>query len=120
MISAQKYILLDSLETKPKEYTLKAKELYGIDKKITMYNIFSSSNVIILFTVLPQYEAKIYKTENTDYEKLANVIGATKVEKQKKQDIDWEKIDYNKIKDKIRKIWNIESGEGPVTHVNCN
>ncbi|KUG13995.1 hypothetical protein AMC91_01715 [Elizabethkingia miricola] len=109
MISAQKYILLDSLETKPKEYTLKTKELYGIDKKITIYNVFSSSNMIVLFTVLPQYEAKIYKTENTDYEKLANIIGTTKIEKQKKEDINWEKVDYDKIKDKVKEVWNIES-----------
>ena len=109
MISAQKYILLDSLETKPKEYTLRTNELYGIDKKITIYNVFSSSNMIVLFTVLPQYEAKIYKTENTDYEKLANIIGTTKIEKQKKEDINWEKVDYDKIKDKVKEVWNIES-----------
>ena len=61
MISAQKYILLDSLETKPKEYTLRTNELYGIDKKITIYNVFSNNNVIILFTVFPQYVDRIYK-----------------------------------------------------------
>ncbi len=108
-IFAQKYILLDSLKTKFKEYTLKTKELYGIDKKITIYNVFSSSNSIILFTVLPQYEAKIYKKENTDYEKLANIIGTTKIEKKKKEDVNWEKIDYDKIRDKVKEVWNIES-----------
>lgn len=107
-IFGQKYILLDSLKTRTKEYTLKTKKLYGIDKKITMYNVFSN-NIIILFTVLPQNEDKIYKTEVTDYNKLASIIGTVKVEKQKNQDIDWEKIEYDKIKDKIRGVWNIES-----------
>ncbi|HFK5583712.1 hypothetical protein [Elizabethkingia anophelis] len=108
-IYAQKYILLDNLKTKFKEYTLHTKELYGIDKKITMYNIFSSNKTIILFTVLPQYEDKTYKKESTDYERLAKTIGTTKLEKQKKLDIDWEKVDYDKIKDKVKEVWNIES-----------
>ncbi|MDX8572066.1 hypothetical protein OZ666_10275 [Elizabethkingia sp. HX QKY] len=109
MISAQKYILLDSLETKPKEYTLRTNELYGIDKKITIYNVFSNNNVIILFTVFPQYVDRIYKVEATDYEKLVKTIGTTKIEKQKKEDVNWEKVDYDKIKDKVKEVWNIES-----------
>jgi len=107
-IFAQKYILLDSLKTRMKEYTLKTKELYGIDKKITLYNVFNN-NVIILFTILPQSETKTYKKEATDYDKLAKTIGITRIEKQKELDIDWEKIDYNRVKDKIKEVWNIES-----------
>ncbi|KUY17770.1 hypothetical protein BAZ12_18080 [Elizabethkingia miricola] len=107
--SAQKYILLDGLQVKPKEYTLKTKDLYGIDKKISIYNIFISNNKILLFSVLPQYDAKTYRTEATDYEKLTKVISTTKVENYNDQETDWEKIDYDKIKDKIKEVWNIES-----------
>ncbi|WP_336667596.1 hypothetical protein [Elizabethkingia anophelis] len=108
-VSAQKYILLDNIKGKVKEYTLSTKELYGIDKKISMYNVFSNNNVIVLFTVLPQYEDITHKKEVTDYVGLAKTMGTTKIEKQKKEDINWEKIDYDRIRDKVKEVWNIES-----------
>lgn len=56
---SQKYIILDSLQNfKIKKYTLQTKEIYNIDKKIEMYNIFVSENNILLFSILPDLETE--------------------------------------------------------------
>lgn len=54
----QKYFLLDSLKTNfaVKEYTLKTKELYNINKEIKIYNVFISENTILLLSVLPNFQ----------------------------------------------------------------
>lgn len=56
---SQKYFLLDSLKANfsVKEFTLNTKEIYDIDKKIKIYNIFVSKNNILLLTVFPSLES---------------------------------------------------------------
>ncbi|KAF5276572.1 hypothetical protein FQR65_LT16279 [Abscondita terminalis] len=54
---------------------------------------------------------KIFKNSDKlrkDFRQKTNRL-QTKVEKQKKLDTDWEKVDYDKIKDKVKEVWNIES-----------
>lgn len=70
------FFLIDDLEKEYEEksrYTLNTKELYGMDKKIELYNFLIDDKVVILFSVLPV----LWKGE------------------------DWVKVDYNELKDKI-------------------
>ncbi len=46
-VFGQKYILLDSLKTKTKEYTLETKNLYNIDKQIEIYNVFIHEGILL-------------------------------------------------------------------------
>ncbi|OPC34943.1 hypothetical protein BAX99_06515 [Elizabethkingia miricola] len=55
------------------KYSLKTLDLYGIDKKIEVYNVNINSNGILLITLLPDL----------------------------KEDVNWIKIDYNLLKNKI-------------------
>ena len=58
---SQQYISLDSLNAKypVKPYTLNTKELYGIDKEVQVYNVFTSSDKILLISVLPDLEERV-------------------------------------------------------------
>ncbi|QQM26834.1 hypothetical protein [Elizabethkingia sp. M8] len=70
------FFLIDDLENvyeaKP-HYILNTKELYGMDKKIELYNFLIDDKVLILFSVLPV----LWNGEN------------------------WVKVNYNELKDKI-------------------
>lgn len=56
----QKYFLLDSLKENflVKEYTLKTKELYKVDREVKVYNVFLSKNNILLLSVLPNLDSQ--------------------------------------------------------------
>ncbi|MCT3703821.1 hypothetical protein HZQ89_15550 [Elizabethkingia anophelis] len=71
----EKFILVENIPKsyEVKKYILNTNELYGVDKKIEVYNIFTNTNSIILISTLPSL-----KGSNN-----------------------WEKIDINKIKNKI-------------------
>ncbi|WP_407488197.1 hypothetical protein [Elizabethkingia anophelis] len=102
----QKYLLLDSIKTKFKveEYTLSTKELYNIDKRIEVYNIFVDPKNILLMSVLPQLETQLSKTEYTDYDKLTKVLVTTT-----EKNVNWKKIDFNQIRNNILSIGDINA-----------
>ncbi|MDE5439242.1 hypothetical protein KRE40_15890 [Elizabethkingia meningoseptica] len=70
-----KYFLIDDLAEgyDLKSYTLNTKELYGIDKKIEIFNLLTKGNGIILVSALPN----LWENKN------------------------WIKIDYNLLKNKV-------------------
>lgn len=83
IIFSQEYIFLDNFrDYKMMEYTLETKNLYKIDKKINLYNIFVSKNNILLLSVLPELD------ENQNF--------AGENESQ-----NWTKLDYENIKSQI-------------------
>ncbi|WP_288789157.1 hypothetical protein [uncultured Elizabethkingia sp.] len=104
-IFPQKYLILDSIKTKFKvqEYTLNTKELYNIDKKIEVYNVFIDPKNILLLSILPKLEAQIPKTGSVDYNQLAQAMKKTTIEK----NINWKKIDFEQIKSNILSIGDI-------------
>ncbi len=60
ILFSQKYILLDSLKKYDiKAYTLDTKDIYNIDKKIDIYNVFITKDIILLFSVLPSLEKEL-------------------------------------------------------------
>ena len=106
----QKYILLDQLKEsyQVNEYTFKTKQLYGIDKKITAYNVFVAPNNIILLSILPLYKnEKIIPLTSVEYDKSTNVL-STKTKENGNYE-NWEKIDFEKIKDNIISPSSIEN-----------
>ncbi|WP_337085257.1 hypothetical protein [Elizabethkingia anophelis] len=104
-IFPQKYLLLDSIKSKFKveEYTLNTKELYNIDKKIEVYNIFVDPKSILLLSVLPKLETQISKAGSVDYNKLAKAMEKRPTEK----NVNWEKIDFEQIKSNVLSIGDI-------------
>ncbi|MEN5132671.1 hypothetical protein [Elizabethkingia anophelis] len=106
-IFSQKYLLLDNIKTKFKveEYTLYTEELYNINEKVEVYNIFIDSKNILLLSVLPKLEQQLSKAEYTDYNKLAKTIDKSTIN----ENINWKKIDYNLIKNNILSIGDINS-----------
>lgn len=84
VLLSQKFIHLDSLKQyQTIEYILDTKDIYRIDKKINVYNVFISKDNILLFSILPNLE------KETIFEK-----------KEKKME-NWQKIDIEKIKNQI-------------------
>lgn len=57
---SQKYFLLDDIKSnfEVKEYTLNTRDIYNINRKINVYNVFVSKNNILLLSVLPNLEPK--------------------------------------------------------------
>lgn len=107
-VFGQKYILLDSLKTKTKEYTLETKNLYNIDKQIEIYNVFIHEG-ILLFSVLPPYnEVKKNPQTSIFYNKLSG--NYNNVTKEVNISGNWEKIDFEVIKQNIVSISHILSG----------
>ena len=80
---SQNYLSLDSLKANYKVnlYTLNTQKLYGFNKTIEMYNVFTTKNSLLLLSVLPNLE-----NENN-----------------------WEEIDYNVISGKILTIAKLEN-----------
>lgn len=107
-VFGQKYILLDSLKTKTKEYTLETKNLYNIDKQIEIYNVFIHEG-ILLFSVLPPYnDVKKIPQTSIFYNKLSG--NYNNVTKEVNISGNWEKIDFEVIKQNIVSISHILSG----------
>ena len=80
---SQKYFLLDSLKKHPvKEYTLNTNDIYGVDRDISIYNVFVTNSNILLISVLPDLEDQLFLSNETKQNK-------------------WERIDVEKIKDQI-------------------
>ena len=106
----QKYILLNQLKEnyQVKEYTFKTKQIYGIDKKITVYNVFVTKENIILLSVLPSFKnEKLVPLTSIGYNKHTNTLSTKSIEIN--NDENWEKIDYEKIKNNIISASSIEN-----------
>lgn len=109
-ISAQKYIMLDSLALKFKvnEFTLKTGSLYGVDKEINIYNVYFSPNNILLFSVLPSYQdGKKIPLNTIMYNKPENAFGT--VIKEPKINDAWDRINISDIKENIISVSTIEN-----------
>ena len=106
--NGQKYISLDDFKTKfrVEQYTLETKKLYNINKHISVYNVFIDNN-IILFSVLPPYEPRTNNIIYADYEKLKKNIPSSSIESSIQEDINWERINIETIKENIVSISSV-------------
>ncbi|UTF94897.1 hypothetical protein J2O08_09650 [Elizabethkingia anophelis] len=102
-VSAQKYIIVDNLKFATKKYTLDTKQLYNIDSKIILYNIFIDDK-ILLFSILP---SNINEITHTNYEKLSKNIGKAVKENSIEKDMNWKKVEFKDIKDNIVSISDV-------------
>lgn len=84
LIFSQEYLMLEALKKdfRVNEYTLNTEDIYNIKKNINVYNVFVSSNNILLLSVLPDLDKKTFP-------------------KMDERGSNWEIVDYDKIKRKI-------------------
>lgn len=74
-IFSQNILDLDNLKLsyQIKNYNLNTKEMYGIDKTIEMYNIFTDPNTVFLVSVLPNFDNN-YNWIKVDYDSIVDKI----------------------------------------------
>jgi|GEM_PF-779119 len=114
LVKAQQYISLEDLQKnfKVNAFTLNPQNLYGVEGKIEIYNVYIGKNSILLLSVFPVYEEHrktkgepITPTEDLksklDKEFSTEALLNEKNKSDENIGANWKPVDYQQIKDDV-------------------